>query len=140
MGKYRLKGMCFGLRMSQNTFQMKMDQLVKLYPGTLCIHCHMSIGSQESMTATCKPHESPPKMALYSKMKSVRSSNHRPPIMGTFSANGMKPSPEIFQQITKLSLLMDFQSLQLFLDIIYFMQSHTLHPSHPTTSLYELFK
>ena len=140
-GQYRFFHMPFGLKMSQNVFQMCMDQLTDRLPGIIAIH--------DDIYAYSKTQEQHDKhllqlMKTAAKQGLVYNSNKchisQPQITfyGTiFSAQGIKPDPMKIQALQDLPTPQSQKQLQSFLGLVNYLQSFLPDIANKTTFLHE---
>ena len=134
-GRYWFQHMPFGLKMSQDVFQMQMDQATDCLPGIIAIHddiCIISCTPKEHdwhllhLMETAKEHG----IVFNSAKCQIR----QPQIAfcdAVFTAQGMWPDPSKFQA------LQDLPKLQSFLGLMNYLQPFIPGLSAKTTFLHE---
>ena len=144
LGRFRFLRMPFGLKMSQDVFQMRMDQIVEQCPGVIAIHDDICVYGR-----TEAEHDA----HLWNLMKVAERSglvfnsdkceikNSRISFYGKFfTPNGVEPDPAKVQGIVDMPAPTNAKELQSFLGMVNFMQPHVPHLSHHSAPLRELLK
>ena len=138
LSRYRFLCVPFGLKMSQDIFQMRMDDIVAQCPGVLDIHYDVFIYGKDD-----RDHDANI-INLFNRAQkglifnSSRCSIKQDPMTffgGMFSANGYSPDPEKIQGITEMTPPQMKQELQLFLGAVNYLQTFIPHLSHHTELL-----
>ena len=142
--QYRFLHVPFGLKMSQDIFQMRMDDIVAQCPGVLAIHDDLfiygkndrdhdaniinlfNVAQKEGLMCNSK------KCAI--KQESITF------FRGVFSAEGYSPDPEKIQGITEMTPPQTKQELQSFLGAVNYLQTFIPHLSLNTEPLHALLK
>ena len=124
-GRYRFLRMPFSLKMAQDIFQMRLDQITERIPGIIAIHDDIYVfgKTQEqhdtSPTAT-ENHISKKTSLQQQKMSDKQATDY---IFGTiFSAKGMKPDPIKIQALQDLPTPQTQKQLQSSLGIVNYLQ------------------
>ena len=122
LGRYRFLHVPFGLKMSQDIFQMRMDDIVAQCPGVLAIHYDMSIYGKHN-----RDHDAniinlfkvAQKEGLISNSKKCAIKQESITFFGrVFSAEGYSPDLEKIQGISKMTPPQMKQELQSFLGAV----------------------
>ena len=140
-GRYRFFHMPFGSKISQDIFQMRMDQITNRLPGVIAIHNDiyiygktqeqydkhllqlLKIASKNGLVFNSrKCHISKPQIILYRTM---------------FSAQGMKPDPIKIQALQDLPMPQNQKQLQSFLGLVNYLQPFLPDIAAKTTFLRE---
>ena len=143
-GRFRFLRMPFGLKMSQDVFQMKMDQIIERVPGVIAIHNDIAVYGRTKeehdrhlllLMTTChrfglvfnsaKCDIKKEKIAFYGKM---------------FTQRGIEPDPAKIQGITDMPPPRNIKELQSFLGMVNFMQPFIPHLSHHSSPLRMMLK
>ena len=137
-GRYRFLYMPFGLKMSQDVFQMQMDQATDHLPSTIAIYDDISIYSctPSSMTNTsCSWCRQPMSMALSSTRTKCQIRQPQISFYDTvFTAQGMWPDPTKIQALQDLLTPNSQVKLQSFLGLINYLQPFISSLSTKTNS------
>ena len=83
-GTYRFLCMPFGLKMSQDVFQMRMDQIINRLPGVITIHDDICIYEKHKNNTKNISYNSSKqhlRMDWYSTVENVKSASHKSPSM-----------------------------------------------------------
>ena len=122
-GRYRFLRMPFSLKMAQDVFQMRMDQITERLPGIISIHDDICVFGK-----TQEQHDKHLLQLL--KTASARGlvfNSHRSHFFGAiFSAKRMKPGPIKIQALQDLPTPQNQKQLQSFLELVNYLQ-----PFHP---------
>ena len=140
LGRYRFLHVPFGLKMSQDIFQMRMDDIVAQCPSILAIHDDVFIYGKND-----RDHDT--NINLFNvaqkeglifkctiKQESVTFFG------GVFSAEGYSPDLEKIQGISKRTPTQMKQELQSFLGAVNYLQMFVPHLSSNTEPLWDLLK
>ena len=143
-GRYRYIRLPFGLKCSQDIFQMRMDQILEGLDGIIAIHDDVTVYGKDE-----EDHD----RALYNLMQTAAKEGlvfnstkcfiKQPTIAffgTTFGPDGMSPDPEKIQGILDLPAPTDRTQLQSFLGMVNYMQPFIPHLSHHTTPLRALLQ
>ena len=125
-GRYRFLRMPFGLKMSQDVFQMRMDQITDRLPGIIAIHDDICVYGKDTtehdnnllkLMQTAQDHG----LVFNSNKCSIR----QPQISfygAIFTAQGMKPDPVKVQALQDLPAPQNPKQLQSFLGLVNYLQ------------------
>ena len=143
-GRLRYKRMPFGMKMSQNVFQIQMDRILEQCPGVIGIHDDVIIYgyTREDHDANlinflnvCQIEG----LCLSSKKLELR--RDRVSCFGAiYSREGVEPDPHKIQGIEEMTAPETKQQLQSFLDMVTYMGNFIPHLSHHTEPLRQLLK
>ena len=143
-GRFRFLRMPFGLKMSQDVFQLKMDDIMIQCPGSLSIHDDIVVYGKDT-----PQHDSNLVNMLNVASKEGLSMNkdkldlrqEKISFFGAdFTKEGMLPDPKKVQGITELSPPVDKQACQSFLGLVTYMGNFIPHLSHNTQYLRDMLK
>ena len=141
-GCYQFLHMPFGLKMSQDVFQMQMDQITDRLPGIIAIHDDICVYSKDTIEHNknlLKLMQSAQDHGLV--FNSNKCSLCQPQISyygAIFTAQGMKPDPAKVQALQHLPAPHNSKQLQSFLGLINYLQPFLLGLASKTTFLREL--
>ena len=140
LGRYRFLCVPFGLKMSQDIFQMRMDNIVAQCPGVLAIHDNVFIyrkHDRDHDTNIINLFNVAQKEGLIfnSKKCAIKQFFGR-----VFSAEGYSPDLEKIQGISEMTPPQTKQELQLFLGAVNYLQMFIPPLSSNTESLWALLK
>ena len=130
--------------MSQDTFQMQMDDIVVQCPGILAIHDGMFIYSKDD-----KDHDAnlvnlfnvaQKEGLVFNSTKCAIKQESITFFGGIFSAKGYLPHPGKIQGISNMPAPQTKQELQSFLGAVNYLQTFVSHLSHHTEPLQVLLK
>ena len=143
LGWYRCLWVPFGLKMSQDIFQMRMDDIVAQCPGDLAIHDDIFIYGKDDRDhdANINLFNVAQKEGLV--FNSAKCSIKQDSITffgGVFSAKGYSPDPVKIQGIRKMTPPQTKQELQSFLGVVNYLQTFVPHLSHHTELLWAILK
>ena len=143
-GRLRYKRMPFGMKMSQDVFQIQMDRILEQCPGTIGIHDDVIIYgyTREDHDANlinflnvCQTEG----LCLSSKKLELR--HDRVSFFGAvYSREGIEPDPRKIQGIEEMTPPETKQQLQSFLGMVTYMGNFVPHLSHHTEPLRQLLK
>ena len=143
-GRLRYKRMPFGAKMSQDVFQIRMDQILEKCPGVIGIHDDVVIYGK-----TREEHDSnlvnflnvcqEEGLVLNGKKLELRKEQVTF-FRALFSKEGMRPDPKKLQGIEDLTPPADKQQLQSFLGMVTYMGEFIPRLSHHTQPLRALLK
>ena len=143
-GRLRYKRMPFGMKMSQDVFQIQMDRILEQCPGTIGIHDDVIIYgyTREDHDANlinflnvCQMEG----LCLSSKKLELR--RDRVSFFGAvYSCEGVEPDPRKIQGIEEMTPPETKQQLQSFLGMVTYMGNFVPHLSHHTEPLRQLLK
>ena len=143
-GRLRYKRMPFGMKMSQDVFQIQMDRILEQCPGTIGIHDDVIIYgyTREDHDANlinflnvCQTEG----LCLSSKKLELR--RDRVSFFGAvYSCEGVEPDPRQIQGIKEMTPPETKQQLQSFLGMVTYMGNFVPHLSHHTEPLRQLLK
>ena len=143
-GRLRYKRMPFGAKMSQDVFQMRMDQILEKCPGVIGIHDDVVIYGK-----TREEHDSNlvnflnvcQEEGLTLNGKKLELRKEEITFFGAlFTKEGMRPDPKKLQGIEDLTPPADKQQLQSFLGMVTYMGEFIPRLSHHTQPLRALLK
>ena len=140
-GHYRFLHMPFGLKMSQDIFQMQMDQITDRLPGIIAIHddiCVYGKDTTEHDNNLLKLMQTAQDHGLV--FNSNKCSIHQPQISfygAIFTAQGMKLDPVKVQALQDLPAPQNPKQLQSFLGLVYYLQPFIPSLASKTTFLCE---
>ena len=144
LGRYRFICVPFGLKISQDIFQMWIDDIVAQCPGVLAIHDNVFIYGKDD-----KDHDAniinlfnvaqKEGLVFNSSKCSIKQASVTF-FGGMFSANGYSLDPDKIQGITDMTPTQTKQELQLFLGAVNYLQTFVPHLSHHTEPLHALLK
>ena len=141
--RYRFLRVPFGLKMSQDIFQMRMDDIV---PNALVSWPSMTMySSTESMTGTTMQTSYSFNVAqkeglIFNSKKCAIKQESIMFLGGVFSAEGYSPDPEKIQGISEMTPPQMKQELQSFLGAVNYLQTFVPHLSSNTEALWALIK
>ena len=143
-GRLRYKRMPFGMKMSQDVFQIQMDHILEQCPGVIGIHDDMivyrytredhdtnlinflNVCQMEGLCLSSK------KLELHCDRVSFFSA--------VYSRDGVEPNPKKIQGIEEMTPPETKQQLQSFLGMVTYMGNFMPHLSHHTEPLRQLLK
>ena len=144
LGRYRFLCVPFGLKMSQDIFQMRMDDIVAQCPGVLAIHDDVFIygkNDRDHDTNIINLFNVAQKEELVFNSKKCAIKQESITFFGrVFSVEGYSPDPEKIQGISKMTPPQTKQELQSFLGAVNYLQMFVPHLSLNTESLWALLK
>ena len=143
-GRLRYKRMPFGMKMSQDVFQIQMDRILEQCPRVIGIHDDVIIYGY-----TWEDHEANlinflnvcqmEGLCLSSKKMELR--RDRVSFFGAiYSREGVKPDPKKIQGFEEMTAPETKQQLQSFLGMVTYMGNFIPHLSHHTELLRQLLK
>ena len=131
--RYRFLHVPFGLKMSQDIFQMRMDDIVAQCPGVLAIHDDVFIyrkNNRDHNTNIINLFNVAQKEGLVFNSKKCAIKQESMMFFGrVFSAEGYSPDPEKIQGISEMTPPQMKQELQLFLGAVNYLQTFVPHLS-----------
>ena len=143
-GRLRYKRMPFGMKMSQDVFQIQMDQILEQCPGVIGIHDDVIIyrytwedhdANLINFLNVCQMEG----LCLSSKKLELR--RDRVSFFGAiYSREGVEPDPKKIQGIEEMTAPETKQQLQSFLGMVTYMGNFIPHLSHHTEPLRQLLK
>ena len=143
-GRYQLKRMLFGAKMSQNVFQMKMDLIMEKCPGVISIHDYIVIyvTSNEDHDANLINLLNVAHLkTLVLNSKQLELKWPRVSFFGAeYSVDGMHACPKKIQGITEMTLPMDKQQLASFIGMVTYVGNFVPPLSHHNESLRAILK
>ena len=143
-GRLRYKRMPFGMKMSQDVFQIQMDQILEQCPGMIGIHDDVII-----YRYTREDHDSNlinflnvcQMEGLCLSSKKLELCRDRVSFFGAiYSREGIQPDPKNIQGIEEMTVPETKQQLQSFLGMVTYMGNFIPHLSHHTELLRQLLK
>ena len=142
--RYRFLHVPFGLKMSQDIFQMRKDDIVAQYPSVLAIHDDVFIyrkDNRDHNTNIINLFNVAHKEGLIFSSKMCAIKQESVTFFGrVFSAEGYSPDLEKIQGISEMTPPQTKQELQLFLGAVYYLQTFVPHLSLNTEPLWALLK
>ena len=135
LGRYRFLCVPFGLKMPQDIFQMRMDDIVAQCPGVLAIHDDVFIYGKHDRENVAQKEG-----LVFNSKKCAIKQESITFFGGVFSAEGYSPDPEKIQGISKMTPPQMKQKLQSFLDAVNYLQTFIPHLSLNTEPLRALLK
>ena len=138
LGRYRFLCVPFGLKMSQDIFQIRMDDIVAQCPGVLAIHDDMFIYGKDDRDhdANINLFNMAQKEGLISNSKKCTIKQESVMFFGgVFSAERYSPDPEKIQGISEMTPPQMKQELQSFLGVVNYLQTFIPHLSSNTEPL-----
>ena len=144
LGRYRFLHVPFRLKMSQDIFQMRMDNIVAQCPGVLAIHDNVFIYGKND-----RDHDAniinlvnvAQREGLVFNSKICAIKQESVTFFGrVFSAEGYSPDLEKIQGISEMTPPQMKQELQLFLRAVNYLQTFVPHLSSNTEPLQALLK
>ena len=140
LGRYRFSCVPFRLKMSQDIFQMRMDDIVAQCPSILAIHDDVFIYGKNDRDHDANIINVAQKEGLIFNSKKCTIKQESVPFFGgVFSAEGYSPDLEKIQGISEMTPPQMKQELQLFLAVNY-LQTFVPHLSLNTEPLWALLK
>ena len=142
--RYRFLCVPFGLKMSQDIFQMRMDDIVAQCPGVLAIYDDVFIYRRDD-----KDHDAniinlfnmaQKEGLIFNSKKCTIKQESVMFFGGVFSTQGYSPDPEKIQGISEMTPPQMKQELQSFLGAVNYLQTFIPHLSSNTEPLWALLK
>ena len=144
LGRYRFLRVPFGLKMSQDIFQMRMDDIVAQCPGVLAIHDDVFIYGKDDNDHDANLvnlfNVAQKEGLVFNSTKCAIKQESVTCFGGIFSAKGYSPDPGKIQGISDMPAPQTKQELQSFLGAMNYLQTFVLHLSHHTELLRVLLK
>ena len=144
LGRYRFLHVPFGLKMSQDIFQMRMDDIVAQCPSVLAIHNNVFIyrkNDRDHKANIINLFNMAQKEGLIFNSKKCTIKQESVTFFGgVFSAEGYSPNPEKIQGISEMTPPQMKQELQSFLGAVNYLQTFVPHLSSNTEPLWALLK
>ena len=142
--RYRFLCVPFGLKMSQDIFQMRMDDIVAQCPGVLAIHDDVFIygnDDKDHNTNIINLFNMAQKEGLvFNSKKGAIKQESGTFFGGVFSTQGYSPDPEKIQGISEMTPPQTKQELQSFLSAVNYLQTFISHLSSNTEPLQALLR
>ena len=143
-GRLRYKRMPFGMKMSQDVFQIQMDRILEQCPGVIGIHDDVIIYgyTREDHDANLINFFNVCQMeGLCLSAKKLELCRDRVSFFGAiYSREGVEPDPKKIQGIIEMTRPETKQQLQSFLGMVTYMGNFVSHLSHHTEPLRQLLK
>ena len=140
-GRYRFLRMPFGLKMAQDVFQMRMDQITERLPGIIAIHndiCVFGKTQEQHDKHLLQLLKTALAKGLVFNSRKCQISKPQITFFGTiFSAKGMKPDPIKIQALQDLPTPQTQKQLQSFLGLVNYLQPFLPDIAAKTTFLGE---
>ena len=144
LGRYRFLHVPFGLKMSQDIFQMRMDDIVAQCPGVLAIHNDVFIYRKNDRDHDANIinlfNVAQKEGLIFNSKKFTIKQESVMFFGGVFSAEGYSPDLEKIQGISKMTPPQMKQELQSFLGAVNYLQTFVPHLSSNTEPLRALLK
>ena len=144
LGRYRFLRVPFGLKMSQDIFQMWIDDIVAQCPGILAIHDDMFIYGKDDKDHNANLvnlfNVAQKEGLVFNSTKCAIKQESVTFFGGVFSAKGYSPDPGKIQGISDMPAPQTKQELQSFLCAVNYLQTFMPHLSHHTELLWVLLK
>ena len=144
LGRLRYKGMPFGMKMSQDMFQIQMDRILEQCPGVIGIHNDVIIYgyTREDHDANLINFLNVCQMeGLCLSSKKLELHRDRVSFFGAiYSREGVEPDPKKIQGIEEMTVPETKQQHQSFLGMVTYMGNFIPHLSHHTEPLRQLLK
>ena len=140
-GCYQFLHMYFGLKMSQDVFQMQMDQITSRLPGVIAIHDDICVFGKDTaehdtnllqLMKTAQGHG-----LVFNSSKCVICKSQISFYGAIFTAQGMRPDPAKVQALQDLPAPQNPKQLQSFLGLINYLQPFLPNLAAKTTFLRE---
>ena len=133
--------MPFSLKMAQDVFQMRMDQITERLPGVIAIHddiCVFGKTQEQHNKNLLQLLKTASARGLVFNSRKCQISKPQITFFGTvFSAKGMKPDPIKIQALQDLPTLQNQKQLQSFLGLVNYLQPFLPDIASKTTFLRE---
>ena len=143
-GCFRFLRMPFGLKMSQDVFQMKMDQLIERCPGVIAIHDDITVygktPEEHDFHLLCLLNTAATHGLVFNSSKCEIKQSSIAFYGKRFTQRGVEPDPVKIQGIVDMNAPKNVKELQSFLGMVNFMQPFIPHLSHHSKPLRELLK
>ena len=143
LGRYRFLRVPFGLKMSQDIFQMRMDDIVAQCPSVLAIHNDMVIyrkNDRDHDANIINLSQRGPKRTRVQQQKVCHKARVCDFFGRVFLAEGYSPDLEKIQGISEMTPPQMKQELQSFLGAVNYLQTFVPHLSTNTEPLRALLK
>ena len=144
LGRYRFLCVPFGLKMSQDIFQMRMDDIVAQCPSVLAIHDDVFIYGKNDRDHDANIinlfNVAQKEGLVFNSKKCAIKQESMTFFGGGFSAEGYSPDPEKIQGISEMTPPQMKQELQSFLGAVNYLQTFVPHLSSNTELLQALLK
>ena len=141
---YRFLHVPFGLKMSQDIFQMRMDNIVAQCLGILAIHDNVFIYGKNDRDHNANIinlfNVAQKEGLMFNSKKCAIKQESVTFFRGVFSAEGYSPDPEKIQGITEMTPPQMKQELQSFFGAVNYLQTFVPHLSSNTEPLRALLK
>ena len=141
-GRYRFKRMPFGVKVSQDVFQMKMALIMERCPGVISIHNDIVVygTSEEDHDANLINLLNVAQVeGLVLNSKKLELKHPRVSFFcAEYSVEGMRPCPKKIQGITEITPPIDKQQLASFIGMVTYMGNFVPHLSHHTEPLWAM--
>ena len=139
LGRYRFLRVSFGLKMSQDIFQMRMDDIVAQCPGVLAIHDDVFIYGRDNREHDANIinlfNVAQKEGLVFNSSKCAIKQDSVTFFGAVFLAKGYSPDPAKIQGITEMTPPQMKQELQSFLGAVNYLQTFMPHLSHHTEPL-----
>ena len=144
LGRYRFLRVPFGLKMSQDIFQMRMDDIVAQCPSVLAIHDDVFIYGKNDRDHDANIinlfNVAQKEGLIFNSKKCAIKQESVTFFGGVFSAEGYSPDLEKIQGISEMTPPQMKQELQSFLGAVNYLQTFVPHLSSNTEPLWALLK
>ena len=144
LGRYHFLRVPFGLKMSQDIFQMQMDDIVAQCPGVLAIHDDVFIYGKDDSNHNANLvnlfNVAQKEGLVFNSTKCAIKQESVTFFGGVFWAKGYSPDPGKIQGISDMPAPQTKQELQSFLEAVNYLQTFVPHLSHHREPLRVLLK
>ena len=144
LGRYRFLCVPFGLKMSQDIFQMRMDDIVAQCPRVLAIHNDVFIYGKDDKDDDANIinmfNVAQKEGLVFNSKKCTIKQESVTFFGGVFSAEGYYPDPEKIKGISEMTPPQMKQELQAFLSAVNYLQTFVPYLSSNTEPLQALLK
>ena len=143
-GRYRFLRLPFGLNLSQDVFQERMDQILEQCPGTISIADDVGVFGRTEEEHNANPHQlmrAAQKRGLIFNGDKCKIKTSKLHFFGlVFDANGVHPDPARIDDIRRMTKPADADELREFLGIATYMSPFIPKLSANTATLCDLIK
>lgn len=143
-GRFRFERLPFGLNLSQDVFQERMDNILEQCPGTMGMADDVAVFGRDDVEHDRNLHNVMKVARKHGLVFNVDKCDiHQPSIhfFGlVFDVTGVRPDPSKVNAIKRLETPRDTTQLQEFLGVATYMSPFIPHLSHHTATLRDLLK